>query len=396
MKIFRVAIYFISLSVATACSDGETESTIFSNNLQPEEKTFAFSHPFPTSLALRVNISNLRPEVTVGDTVLQMARIGDDWQGALALPAGDYQIGVIWFENIDGTELQLASYESEITMTEENQTLDVLFEDYDLAFDADSDGFINIEERQQNSNPFDPESPRTDGVNVVVPFIAPPEAPEVDGLFDSVWNSAQYNDVDGEQLSIDNLILGGDNARSDGNTEFQWAALHDDENLYLLVLYEDVETSALFSDSADAQNDDSLDIYWDGSNNSKEAGSSYDGVDDFILRIPLLNAVGIVNTNLPNTTDETRLEIASVSAPYSGELMFFNCVCTSGMHIWEIKIPLVGSGIRPRQPFGFDLQINDDQDGGPRDAKWAWFEESNNQTEDAEVTPSVLGTVLLQ
>ena len=392
MRHSKLVFCLACLTVLYGCSS-ETLDPLLASDSNFFGNSFSVSHPFPPATARAVNIVNLRPEVSVGENTMQMNRNGDNWQGEIQVPEGSYPLTVTWFENLDGTEITLASAQREITMGDENQSVTIPFEEYNLDFDNDSDGFNNIEERRQNSDPFDPESPRTDGVNVVIPFVAPPEAPVVDGFFDSIWSSAQYNDIQGTQLSIDNLIVGADNTRSDGNTEFQWAAIHDDENLYIMVFYENVDSSALFFDSEQAQDDDSLDIYWDGSNNSKGAGSAYDGVDDYLLRIPLLKTGG--GANLVGN-DDTRFEVASVSAPYTGEIDFFNCFCSSGRHIWEIKIPVAGSGITPRAPFGFEIQINDDQDGGSRDAKWAWFEPSNNQTEDAESSPSVFGTALLE
>ena len=46
-----------------------------------------------------------------------------------------------------------------------------------------------------------------------------------------------------------------------------------------------------------------------------------------------------------------------------------------GLH-YEIAINLESAGIQIGRPFGFDIQINEDDNGGDRDAKWAWFEKT--------------------
>ena len=45
------------------------------------------------------------------------------------------------------------------------------------------------------------------------------------------------------------------------------------------------------------------------------------------------------------------------------------------------------------QPFGFEIQLNEDDNGGARDAKFGWFEPSGSTVADSN--PSVFGTVLL-
>ena len=49
------------------------------------------------------------------------------------------------------------------------------------------------------------------------------------------------------------------------------------------------------------------------------------------------------------------------------------------------------------RPFGFELQVNDDDDGGPREGKWGWAHPAR-VSEDVDrtfVNPSIMGVAVL-
>jgi len=50
------------------------------------------------------------------------------------------------------------------------------------------------------------------------------------------------------------------------------------------------------------------------------------------------------------------------------------------------------------KPFGFEIQLNDDDDGGSRDAKWAWMHPAGlDSTNDFTwQNPSFMGSAVLQ
>ena len=390
---FKHLFAVVSILAIAACNpQGELET----GHIALAENNIGFGVPSVLKSVRAVNPVNLRSEVLVGGKSISMTRAGNDWQGSISLMEGTHSLSISWFEDIGGgVEVKLAELNQDIVMEASNTTVTLTAEMYNTGFDNDGDGFSNLDERRQNSDPNDAGSPRTDGVNVTVPFIATSDAPTIDGLYDAIWNNSQFNDVTGNQLSINNLLVGSDPARSDGNTEYQWAALHDEINLYIMVFFDNVETTTLFADSAEAFNDDNVTLYWDGSNNSKTVGSSYDGVDDYIVRIPLLVNATDVNTS---THPNSRLEIGAGSVAAPAGLEFAACRCINGRNLWEIKIPLATSGIQSRRALGFDVQIDDDIDGGTRDAKWAWFHPSRTDADvdDAEQTPSALGTMLLE
>ena len=60
---------------------------------------------------------------------------------------------------------------------------------------------------------------------------------------------------------------------------------------------------------------------------------------------------------------------------------------------YEIAINMESAGLEVGKPFGFDLQVNEDDNGGDRDAKWGWFERSS--LDRSWFQPSVFGTLML-
>ena len=61
--------------------------------------------------------------------------------------------------------------------------------------------------------------------------------------------------------------------------------------------------------------------------------------------------------------------------------------------IYEISVSLSSLGLSPEERFGLDVQINNDDDGGDRDSKWAWFAPSYQ--DNSWNNPSLFGTAVL-
>jgi len=65
-----------------------------------------------------------------------------------------------------------------------------------------------------------------------------------------------------------------------------------------------------------------------------------------------------------------------------------------GWAVYEIAIKLSSAQIVPGSAFGFEVQINEDDDGGDRDAKWSWAERTAEHR--AWFDPRSFGTAVLQ
>lgn len=214
-----------------------------------------------------------------------------------------------------------------------------------------------------------------DEIEVLVPYVA--DRPDTDGkIAKDEWiravNASTVN-YETNTNDIDNLLLSPVPRYQDGAGYSEWWALHDGTNLYLRVRVTNDNFSAIIFDSEMPWHDDSVELYIDGDNSK---GESYDGINDFQVFVSADNSI------LPY--------IAGTSAP--GLRIFHR---SSGGHHYDIEVAinLESAGIVIGKPFGFDVHINEDDNGGDRDAKWGWFEKTG--FDRSWFQPSRFGTLLL-
>ncbi|MDX1695346.1 MAG: sugar-binding protein [Ketobacteraceae bacterium] len=183
--------------------------------------------------------------------------------------------------------------------------------------------------------------------------------PLVDGQIEDLWYRQQ-------PTAIHHLTVG---TRS---TDFQgqWRLLASDQALYVLV---EVTDRNLHNDSGNNWwDDDAIEIFLDANHS---AGSAYDGYDDIQMGFRAgdarmfygyhsVNAVGSIDYAMATTADGYRLELA---------------------------IPWSALGGRPQQnhSLGFDIAVDDDDNGGGRDAQYTAYARDPGGWRN----PSVFGTV---
>lgn len=223
------------------------------------------------------------------------------------------------------------------------------------------------------------------GISSLIPQAA--AIPDIDGVTtfaDPQWApSTATSIIDGilDESITRNLLVSNVPGYLDGSRTGDWWALHDNENLYLRYLARNEGSSTgnnqVFGDSADPRDDDSIDIFIDGDNSK---GASYDGINDFHITIPRIG-VGVQMLYGPNSAEG--LIYSYQLAPLEDD----------HEHFYEITINLASAGIVPGRPFGFEIQLNDDDNGGVVDARFGWFEQSGSSI--ADTSPSVFGTALL-
>lgn len=417
-NITRTGCLLILAALVTACSnDDQSTFTVSAEG----DQVLELSPPeFITSRA--VDLDFVFPRVSLNGTTLNLSQLsnGTTWRGQAQVPEGEaVELEVRWIETFRGRELLLAVADLDYPPITSNTNVLLLEEDYTeddlIAFprlDDDNDRIPNLAERNENSDPFNPLDPGTSRANAFVTAIDPADAPVIDGSFDNVWGAAQYRDRDDELLFIDNRLIGFDPDRLDGSTEYRWGSLHDGQYLYFYVLGEAAANRTAFGDSVDPWQDDSIEIYWDG---NRSQGTTYDGVDDFHLIIPLLKLnEGVANrSHLPDTTpddasdDDDRIQdpdgraetgFNSASISDLEGVRFATCVCP-GSDTYEVRLDLEALQIPVDQSFGFELQLNDDNDGGDREFKFGWRAPSAAEgVLDGDVTwenPSTMGLLEL-
>ena len=185
--------------------------------------------------------------------------------------------------------------------------------------------------------------------------------PVIDQNIETVWGAAPPK-------GIDQVVLGSRPADYNG----KWRALYDNNYLYLLV---EVSDATRINDSGGSWwEDDVVEVFIDG-NNSK--GTSYDGLNDFQFGFRWNdNTVHTGGNSVANTTG-----------------INFKMYATATGYTTEIAIPWTTIGATPAigKAIGIDVQVDDDDNGGTRDAQTTSF--ATNTT--AYQNPSVFGTVYM-
>jgi len=241
--------------------------------------------------------------------------------------------------------------------------------------------------------------PRTDTAN----------APKIDGqtldylpgteLLAGEWRFAAQFDSFGDPLGVNNFMFGEPD--SDQSSGHHWAAMHDGVYLYLLVVSDDAGIH--FQDTNELRKpwkDDSVELFIDG---NRSMLTDYDGVDDFHMTVNLLSEPSMLNSSYVNMP---LILQSDASAILPSDLIFStgpqkgptSIVLARGRKdIYEFRIKISELNIEVEAPFGIEIQLNDDDDGGTRDAKWGWnHPEGNDLTNDLTwQNPSVMGTAIL-
>ena len=125
------------------------------------------------------------------------------------------------------------------------------------------------------------------------------------------------------------------------------------------------------SEASRRYDDDSVEIFIDG-NNSK--GSNYDGWDDFQFIF------------LADGDNDQPLEKGRLLPPG----LTSNVDITADGYKLTVFFPQWEVSIQHGQPFGINVEVNDDDDGGPRDDKLTWIGIENDDR--SYVLPSAFGT----
>lgn len=151
-----------------------------------------------------------------------------------------------------------------------------------------------------------------------------------------------------------------------------WKGLWDTDNAYIIV---EVTDNSLQNDSDNWWEDDAIEVFIDGDNSRF---GMYDGENDFQWgfkwQSDVINAGG---SNPANSTDG----------------IIYKMVETINGYSLEVSIPWTTIGITPEagSKIGFDIAINDDDDGGDKDNKLSW----NANRDVGYLNPGVFREVVL-
>lgn len=414
----------------TADNDGETNTdaangtsaTASNTTPSPSGASLIFNTlriDVPNSIVEAAGVvqENVYPVVTTaqGDRIaMSCCSSTGVWVGDIqAIQDSTVTVTISWFENFQDQPLELARTTLDILISNDNPNSGQTSLDYNTSLDSDGDGASNLSERIENSNAFDAlDSSSTDSfIDVIIPRVAESMSPAIDGSFVDYlpgsqefageWRIANTKDRRGNWLSIDKLMI--DNSGAGQETHYhKWAAVHDGSYLYILVVSDDAGLHQNDSgETGKPWKDDGLELYFDG-NNSKL--SSYDGVDDFHLHINLMSSsAGTANNSY--SADSVLLQAVN-SANLPADLIFATGLRKGPVtlrenagrqDIYEIRIRISELNITPGEPFGFEIQLNDDDTGGTRDTKWGWSHPPGKPGADDMTwqNPAYMGTAVL-
>ncbi len=194
--------------------------------------------------------------------------------------------------------------------------------------------------------------------------IARTESPIViDGSIDASWSTATI-------YSIDQLIEGSVAGPADLSATFR--VMWDDTYIYTLI---EVNDSTIIRDSLFWSMDDAVEIYLDP---DYSHGNFYDGINDY-------------NFGICAADDSLHLGINSEDDTTG---FLHDTVVGAGGYVIEIAVPwatTLGELPVAGSLVGFDVQIDDDDDGLLRDGKLSWHDPANGAWFD----PSAMGTMRL-
>jgi len=293
------AISLVSLAACNGNNDSELSIVQGAN-----DSTISLSPP-PLLMTRAVNVQALEPRVTVNGDSITMREQQDNpgrWSGSTVVPRGtDTTVEVLWTEQFGPRTLPLASVTRDLGVVNNNTTTTLGSDTYIYDIhDDDDDGFSNISERINDTDPYDPLQPGSQSTQVFIGQIDPADAPIIDGQWDTnSWPFSQFRDRNRVTLHMNNLMIDQGATLQDGEPSYRWGAMHDGENLYLMMFAESVLVGQTpFSDSLLDYEDDAIDIFIDGDNSK---GTEYDAIEpetDHYRFHPVLNTQLAVATPL--------------------------------------------------------------------------------------------------
>ncbi|MHC4438046.1 MAG: sugar-binding protein [Planctomycetota bacterium] len=198
----------------------------------------------------------------------------------------------------------------------------------------------------------------------------PGAMPDLDGYVDQEWYFSAEHLINTSQVGVP--------PSSDEDCSGTWRALWNSEALYVLVEVRDESLTDDNGGGTNKWNDDSVEIYVDG-DNSKDTSP---GTDDHQYTFWWGNEVWEEPTAFHNGAPSL------VGVDYA-------IVTTDEGYLIEVKLPwmsIMGKAATPDQLIGFDVWINDDDDGGDRDSQVSWYSTDGNGWQD----PSVWAVAILE
>ncbi len=277
----------------------------------------------------------------------------DVWSAQVDIPENQSnEVLLAWYTNVDGSRLLLADFAATVSSQQEELSVSN-YSTQGARFDNDGDDRSNLLELRENRNPLD-------RIDLTIPFS------EATFLSPSIGVSP-INDAETSGDDIGDVTGGS-----------QFSVWHDGQFLKFLVCVRD---EAVFSDGGNPDSpffeywhDDGVEIYIDAGNDATP-NSPFDTQNDFqFVYTPdptqsgsYTNAVNLSNDSgnrpiCPDGTCSTHTFRATANCAY--EL--------------AAQLDMSALGLTSGSEFGLDIELTDDDNGGLREAKYAWIGVEND------------------
>jgi len=204
-----------------------------------------------------------------------------------------------------------------------------------------------------------------DAQSIIAPELTSPSI-TIDGMVDgSEWDTAS------DFTSIDSIVSGSANISGINDYSADFKVAWDSDNLYVLF---QVTDDARWSDSSDgtasindSYQDDSVELYFDVNNSGSGGLGTANG--NYQFRFSL---------------DTSEIEYYPADNEPQGSIFYANNDSTN--YVLETAIPWSTLGISSvtlGTTIGFDVAVNDDDDGAARDTQAYWTATSGDAWDDA-------------
>jgi len=241
--------------------------------------------------------------------------------------------------------------------------------------DLDGDGIGNNADNDDDGNGIPDEQ---ENAMAVIPRTT--NSVRIDGVYNwREWSDAARCDNKGNFLGTGHLILdedGDEVSNTNSWSTSNWRAMHDGSSLYILVEVYNEPFYERFNDSTDSWHDDSVEIFLDIGN---EQSTTYDSND-------FQKVYSFSGSSVNGSSSSSQIQTTFASSRQVD-------TAVNTISYYEIEIDMSSINMTTATTFGIDVHINDDDDGGDRNAKWAWYAPIGNDNSWRD--PSLFGQGIL-